>query len=297
MIQEHALTLVNPTTNELALKVGRLTDAHAFDHICRFNYYSVLWIQQGQGVFQADLAEYPFADGTMLFFTPYQPFMILPAKTLRGRALYFHSDFFCIEKHKKEVACNGVLFNNLYDPPAIHAAEKDTAVFEPLLDQMAHEMAKPELAQMDLLVSYLKIFLISASRLKVEQNPAARLDTENDRQPFVLQKLKTLIEDHFKTKHAPSEYAAMLNITPKALGKITKQHFNKTLTDLISERIVIEAKRELYLTNKAVKEIAYELGFEDEYYFSRFFKKSADISPQIYRDTVGVNRLGLPARG
>lgn len=47
---------------------------------------------------------------------------------------------------------------------------------------------------------------------------------------------------------------------------------------------------ELYLTNKAVKEIAYELGYDDEYYFSRFFKNNVDISPQVYRDTVGFGR-------
>jgi len=59
---------------------------------------------------------------------------------------------------------------------------------------------------------------------------------------------------------------------------------------LISERIIIEAKRELYLTNKAVKEIAYELGYDDEYYFSKFFKVNTDISPQLYRDTVCFGR-------
>jgi YesN/AraC family two-component response regulator len=66
---------------------------------------------------------------------------------------------------------------------------------------------------------------------------------------------------------------------------------NKTLTNLISERIIIEAKRELYLTNKPVKQIAYELGYDDEYYFSRFFKTNADVSPQFYRDTVGFDKL------
>ena len=59
---------------------------------------------------------------------------------------------------------------------------------------------------------------------------------------------------------------------------------------MISERIIIEAKRELYLTNKSIKEIAYELGYEDEHYFSRFFKTNVDISPQMYRNTVGFAR-------
>lgn len=74
--------------------------------------------------------------------------------------------------------------------------------------------------------------------------------------------------------------------------KLPKNHFNKTITNLISERIIIEAKRELYLTNKAVKEIAFELGYDDEHYFSRFFKNIADVSPQMYRDTIGF-AMGL----
>jgi AraC family transcriptional activator of pobA len=80
----------------------------------------------------------------------------------------------------------------------------------------------------------------------------------------------------------------VLHLTPKALGRITKQHFNKTLTDLIAERIIIEAKRELYLTSKPVKTIAHELGFDDEFYFSRYFKNRTFVSPQIYRDTAGT---------
>ena len=102
-----------------------------------------------------------------------------------------------------------------------------------------------------------------------------------------MQKLKDAIEENFKLKHSPAEYADLLYISPKALAKITKTHFNKTPSSLINERIIIEAKRELYLTDKTVKEIAYELGYEDEYYFSRFFKVNADISPQLYRDSVG----------
>ncbi|MCI9846599.1 helix-turn-helix domain-containing protein [Flavobacterium pectinovorum] len=74
-------------------------------------------------------------------------------------------------------------------------------------------------------------------------------------------------------------------------GKLSKNYFKKTLTDLISERIIIEAKRELYMTNKTVKEIAYELGYDDEHYFSRFFKTNADVSPQIYRETLGFGKM------
>jgi AraC-like DNA-binding protein len=104
----------------------------------------------------------------------------------------------------------------------------------------------------------------------------------------MLQQLMDNIEAHFQPENQPGYYASLLYITPKALGRITKQHFNKTLTELIAERIVFEAKRELYLTSKPVKAIANDLGFSDEFHFSWYFINYTDVSPQSYRGTVGV---------
>ncbi|CAN5818522.1 hypothetical protein BH24BAC1_BH24BAC1_19440 [soil metagenome] len=151
-------------------------------------------------------------------------------------------------------------------------------------------MKNEGVSQYELLVSYLKILLVKAVRLKSQQNPALAKAFEEDTEPFILQKLKDHIEEHFRSKHAPNEYADLLNISPKALGKLTKSHFNKTLTFLIADRIIIEAKRELYLTSKPIKEIAFALGFGDEYYFSRFFKNNADVSPHGYRESVGFGK-------
>jgi len=102
----------------------------------------------------------------------------------------------------------------------------------------------------------------------------------------LLRQLKEMIELHFKTKHSGGEYAELLNISLKKLGRIVKNHFQRTLTEIISERIVMEAKRELRLTSKTVKEIAYDLGFKDEYHFSRYFKNKTKVSPQLFRNSL-----------
>ena len=264
-----------------------------FDHIQRLNYYSLIWIQKGNGVLKADFSEYDFDENMLLSFSPYQPFMISDRSNISGVVIHFHPDFFCIHKHHNEVACHGVLFNNIYNSPMVQVEEKASVSFEMVIEQCKDEIKKTALAQYELLISYLKIFLITASRLKTEQQSELQKKPTNTEEPFILQNLKNYIETHYKTKHSASEYANMLAITPKALTRLTKAHFNKTLTDLISGRIIIEAKRELYLTNKTVKEIAYELGYNDEYYFSRFFKKNADVSPQLYRDTVGFDRASV----
>lgn len=290
MTIQTALTLVNPQNGNLAFKLFSFEDNNYFDHLQRNNYYSLIWITNGTGKVKAGFSEYDFEQNSLFAFSPYQPFMFSANKKLQGIALQFHSDFYCIHMHQKEVACNGVLFNNIYHPPFTFLDDASSSTLKMLIEQMETEMKNPALAQYELLVSYLKIFLITASRLKAEQQPQALLSITGLKEPFVLQNLKDAIEKDFKTKHSASDYARSLNISAKALAKITRTHFNKTLTELISERIIIEAKRELYLTNKAIKEIAWELGYDDEYYFSRFFKANADISPQMYRNTVGFGR-------
>lgn len=290
MMNESAFTLVNPQNGHLAFKFFSFEDNSYFDHIQRHNYFVLIWVQEGNGKLKADFAEYGFEANTLFAFSPYQPYMISTEKLVKGVAIYFHSEFFCIYKHHKEVSCNGVLYNNIYNPPFVKVDQPSMATFNMLCDQIKTEMQNADLAQYELLVSYLKIFLITAARLKTQQQPEATVVIKDQKEPFILQKLKDAIEQNFKTKHSPVDYADMLYITPKALAKITKSYFNKTLSSLINERIIIEAKRELYLTDKTVKEIAYELGYEDEYYFSRFFKVNADVSPQLYRDTVGYGK-------
>ncbi|MBW4360218.1 helix-turn-helix domain-containing protein [Flavobacterium taihuense] len=287
MIDQSTFTLVNPQNGNLAFKLFSFESISCFDHIQRLNYYSLIWVQKGEGKVKVDFSEYDFSENQLLAFAPYQPFMLSSDVAIEGKVIHFHPDFFCIMKHHDEVACNGVLFNNIYEPPYVLIDEAAKATFNMVLEQMKIEMQNPALAQYELLISYLKIFLITASRLKKEQQPKESAPIEENTAPFILQNLKNFIEQNFKTKHSASDYADLLNISPKALAKITKNHFNKTLTNLIAERIIIEAKRELYLTNKPVKEIAYELGYDDEHYFSRFFKTNAEVSPQIYRDTVG----------
>lgn len=291
MTPPHALTLVHPQTGHLAFKVYEFQDNCPFDHIQRLNYFSLIWVQEGRGRAKADFSEYDFEAGCLFAFSPYQPFMLLADGPLRGTVVHFHPDFFCILKHQEEVACNGVLFNNLYQSPFVRLDAQAAGTLGMAIQQIRIEMQDIGLAQHELLVSYLKIILITASRLKAAEEPAL-LPAELPNEPFILQTLKQAIEQHFREKHAPSDYADLLSITPKALARLTKAHFNKTLSDLIAERIIMEAKRELYLTNKPVKEIAYSLGYEDEHYFSRFFKNNADVSPQLYRETVGFGRAG-----
>src|SRR5262245_42302387 len=113
MSEPAAFTLINPQNGNLAFKFVTFNDGNNFDHLQRQNYYSLIWVKRGRGSMRADFKEYSLVSDSLFAFSPYQPFVFLP-EDLHGVALHFHPDFFCIHKHQAEVACNGVLFNNIY---------------------------------------------------------------------------------------------------------------------------------------------------------------------------------------
>lgn len=289
MLSQSVYTLVNQQNGNLSFKVFEFDNSSYFDHIQRNNYFTIIIITSGEGLAKVDLSEYSFQENTLFAFYPYQPFMLASEKPLTGISIQFHHDFFCIYKHHKEIASNGILFNNVYQQPFIFLDQNNKQTLLNIVKEIVNELKMEALRKDEVLVSYLKIFLVFATRIKLEQQSIKEVNV-TDKQLFIVQNLRNAIEDNFRTKHSASEYADMLHVTPVVLARAAKNHFNMTLSDLITERIIVEAKRELYLTNKTVKEIAYELGYDDEYYFSRVFKGKTDISPQLYRDTIGFNR-------
>jgi AraC-type DNA-binding domain-containing proteins len=85
-----------------------------------------------------------------------------------------------------------------------------------------------------------------------------------------------LLRSNYKKWKKPSEYAFELAITTSHLNDVLKEKTGSSTSTLIHQHIILEAKRLLYATDKEVREIAYELGYEDVVYFSKFFKKTTD---------------------
>ena len=287
-MNDSTLELFNPQNKSLVFKVFTFESDEHFNSLKQYNYFSVILTLAGGGRLMADISEYSFKENSLICLSLYQPFKIQCETGFKGIMVNFHPEFFCLHKHRDEVSCNGVLFNNIYESPVLSLSMDEAQYLLTIITGLKVEMERPGTAQLEVLISYLKILLINASRIKIEQRHLEDVSTE--KRPVILTDLKDAIEEHFKSLHSAGDYAELLNISTPALNKISKTHFNKTLSSLIADRIIIEAKRQLYLTSKSVKLIAYELGFNDEFYFSRFFKSNVAISPQYFRDTVGFDR-------
>lgn len=200
--------------------------------------------------------------------------------------LHFHSDFYCIEYHKKEVACNGLLFNNIYLLPYISVTSDKFTVIRQIIEKLDAENKFCNPFSDAILRSYLQLILALCSKEKnIELQDGDTYDTYYDD----IAGLQDLIEKYFLKERASSFYASKLALSTNTFSKKVKQQFGKTPTQLIKERVILEAKKMLHLTHKSIKEIAFELNFEDEFYFSRYFKKSVGLSPTHYREEAGIS--------
>ncbi len=169
IMSQYSLTIIDPHTRDLALSITGFKDDSPFNNLKKYSYFSMLLVQKGSGTVVRDGAVYSFHGGSLLCFAIYQPFMVQANGELEGTLIHFHPSFFCLFKHRNEVSCNGVLFNNLYDTPVVQLGADDTRSLSVVADHMSDELRLHDAPDQDLLLSYLKVFLIHASRAKMEK--------------------------------------------------------------------------------------------------------------------------------
>lgn len=251
----------------------------------QFSEYTMVFVEEGEGLYHADFGAFPFKGPVLLFSTPLQLIYIEQQRACKMSMLQFHSDFYCIEYHKAQVACNGLLFNNIYIEPSVKMTEREACVFKHLLEELSEEF---DITGCDEIVmrGYLQLLLAKSSSMKTRSSANLADPKERDEQ---MEHFRQLLDQHYLTLHKPADYAALLAMSPNNFTKRCTKYFKKSPSAMIQERLILEAKRQLHLTRRSIKEIAYSLQFSDEFYFSRFFKKFTRVSPQTFRQRTGIS--------
>jgi len=272
----------DPRDGGQAVRVKSLHIDHGSRELPRTNCFAVYRVDSGSGTVAADDAHCPFGPGSLLFFVPYQYVRFAATEAVRGEVIEFHANFLCVETFHAEIGCSGKLFNDPYGVPVLPPDRPVQAEVTDLFARIRRELAGRGLAHTEAVLAYLKLLLIVATRQKAGEGAECRTATAH-RHPVVAQ-LGDLIEQNYRTWHSPALYADALYITVKSLGRIVREHLGTTPTDLIRRRVLIHAKWQLLHTLRPVKEIAREIGFGDELYFSRLFKKATGVSPTYFRE-------------
>jgi len=273
--------LTGPNPPFFELKAVEVANSCSTNTSHRSDHYTIFFMEEGTGDYWVDFNAFQIKGAGIFFLSPGQVLTVEAESMKKGYEISFDREFYCVETHGKEIACNGVLFNNMHRATFIPLDVNELGIFQQLIQQMINELERPGQAHRDMLDAYLRMFLIEA--LRRNDNKAKPSTDERDDPNRLVGEFIALVDKHFQKVHAVADYAEMLHVSPKSIAKRLNATGYKTPTEIIRDRIVLEAKRDLRFTQKSVKEIAFDLGFDDPAYFTRYFKKSANESPQAYR--------------
>ncbi|RZK12762.1 MAG: helix-turn-helix domain-containing protein [Flavobacterium sp.] len=231
---------------------------------------------------QVDLKHYTVEQPSLFFVSPNQHLEIKKSGIEEGYFVFYNRDFYCIQIHDEEVACDGLLFNNIHNMPMVLLQSDEIPFFTSIFGQMSDEFGLEDTSREEMIRTYLKQLFIKSARLWKKQNLNTALVQQNNDLEF-FRKFTMLIEEHYKQKHNVSDYAELLYMAPKTITHRFKRLNLPQPNDVIKNRIVLEAKRLLAHTKLTSKEIAYMLGYEDPAYFSRLFVQKTGETPTGFR--------------
>ncbi|RYY36886.1 MAG: helix-turn-helix domain-containing protein [Sphingobacteriaceae bacterium] len=244
-------------------------------------YIKIMYLPEGCQV-RVDFNVYHTQGPALFFISPNQVLNVEGACERSGYFIYYNRDFYCIQIHDEEVACDGLLYNNINNMPMTIVPEPEATFIDHLFAHIEKEFRVQDTSQEEMLRTYLKQILIKSTRLWKQQHLGGILtqqmgDTDTFRQ------FTRLVDAHYKQKHTVADYADLMLIAPKTLTHKFKKMNLPAPNEVIKDRIMLEAKRLLVHTGMSAKEIAYELGYDDPAYFSRLFLIKTGESPSGFK--------------
>lgn len=216
---------------------------------------------------------------TTTFFQHFE----LPRGQAPLTAFAFNKGFYCIEQHDEEVSCNGIIFFGTQDLPIVTLDEVEQYKYGLLYEVFIDEFTTHDKVQGEMLQVLLKRIIIKTTRLAKEQLITKDLKSG---QVEVIRQYNFLVDIHFKEKKQVADYAELLNKSPKTLSNLFAIYKSKSPLRIIHERIILEARRLLYYTDKTITEIAYDLGFDEVTAFSKLFKKITKMTPSKFKESL-----------
>jgi AraC-like DNA-binding protein len=247
-----------------------------FHELHKHDFYFVLALSRGEGLHEIDFVPYPVKNHSVFILRPGQVHRLQLDNINTGFLMEFDPHFYqpgqtiTSQRWKKASVKNH--------------CELEVSRFSKLhaiLSNIFEEFTARQDGWLEAVKAGLDLFFIEFVRQSS--------DTENKGKPesrYVqdrYEELVELIERNFTTSKNVSDYADLLNMSSYQINSITKATVGKTVSDLINEQVLLEAKRYLLATSNQVKDIADHLGYEDASYFIRFFKKHSGHSPESFR--------------
>lgn len=268
--------LLNQPAKHIEFYAGRFEDMEdpenvAFPH--KHNFYEILWITHGHSKQTIDFKTYNISPSNLFFISPGQLHLFEQWVGIKGYCIMFSEDFFLQLFRNKKILFELSYLDNLLLNTNLDLDNELSSTLQPVVDLLIKETSA------EIIQALLFVLLKKIQKFFLETN----VNRNTNQQIVIFKKFWNLVDKNCLKKLSLSQYADMLNITAHHLNHVVKITCNKTACNIITDRIILEAKQLLLFSEDSISQISDTLNFNDSSYFSRYFRKNTGFSPSDFR--------------
>ena len=247
------------------------------------DFYSIFWIESGEATHATQFVEYSLKPDTILFVPPGLKHRMYIDPSVGGTYILFNEEFIQYNQKNHVPLKEYRLFNNPDFKSLITIVPETRQKLKNINDLIFDELRTPDDYSQDIVLNLLHLFLLESRRIFDQQNQAV-IEKITETPDSTIIQFKLLIDNNYQTQKNVSAYAELLNMSPSCLNEVAKRTTGITAGELIRNRVIDETKKLLFSSGSSGKEIAFELGFDDPAYFSRFFRKYTGTTLKEFRE-------------
>lgn len=247
------------------------------------DFYSIFWIDSGEAIHATEFVEYSLKADTVLFVPPGLKHRMYIDQSVGGIYMLFNEEFIQYNQKNHVPLKEYRLFNNPDFKSLITIFPEKREKLKSIAGFILDEFQNSDDYSQEIILNLLHLFLLESRRIFDQQYEAPKEVTDSTPDTTII-KFKQLIEKNYQTQKNVSSYAEMLNMNPSCLNEVAKKTTGITAGELIRNRVIEETKKLLYSSSLSGKEIAFQLGFDDPAYFSRFFRKYTGTTLKEFRE-------------
>ncbi|MBL7952501.1 MAG: helix-turn-helix domain-containing protein [Flavobacteriales bacterium] len=245
----------------------------------RHDFHELFFFAQGTGLHMIDLQQHEVVSPSVHLVAPGQVHGLDRSADMEGLVVMFAAD----AQLGSGRAAMSELFAHADNPATFRIDSVQLIEAQGLIRSMELELARMDGPVADVVEGYLGILLLKCAHWARSARGAAnqRIDINDP-----VKRFSELVERDFKEHRSVAGYADQMAISPGHLNELVKKRLGRNASDVIHERVLLEAKRLLLHADLTVKEVSHALSMDDPAYFNRMFKKATGQTPLEYRSSI-----------
>ncbi|WP_338377941.1 AraC family transcriptional regulator [uncultured Flavobacterium sp.] len=256
-------------------------EQHSFiESLHRHDFYVLVLFTKGSGTHKIDFDAFEIKAGSLFLMQPGQIHSWELSLDIEGYIVFYSQEIYNLHFGMKKIE-SYLFYQSSKNNPEIILNALDMKSIIPYFEFMIDENKTNKTQKKDKILNLLDCIHIEILRIYNLTN-----EHKTHVYNYKLKEFELLLEKNFRTEKAPSFYATSMAISLKHLNRISKIVLNKTITELIANRVILESKRILVEQKKTIAQVANELGYDDYSYFTKLFKKHTGITPKVFLNQI-----------